>query len=413
MRRLRLRLVAATLAALVLAASSRIAADHTFDPISRPHAQHPVSDVRYPYFGFNEARWGGAWALDGAEPLRQAVTAAKRAGANTNRLIVLWFDLIGPGGTWDEAAWTRYRLAYETMVAARMRPIVALVGAPRAIDQPDDPYWAPPGCGGGLASPPDRAYDQQWIDLVTRAALEFPEALAFQIWNEPNSEDYWGGPGCQVDPARYVELVELARIAVAAAPGAPAIPIVSAGLNPGLEEAGIEWSAYLQATLDAGLLARGAQFVGIHPYPRPAACGPTPELTAERLVADTDAQVDRAMAITPAPLWVTELGASSADPLPNECRAIGAAGQAQVLSAMYDRLAQRERVQAVIIHQLVDDNVQSADPSAATYWSSFGVTTDETPVSAFLGPKQAFACLAARRGRGDLDPSAPPCAPAG
>ena len=120
----------------------------------------------------------------------------------------------------------------------------------------------------GHASPPSPEHDGQWQDFVARAAQEFPEALAFQIWNEPNAEDYWGG--CEVDPARYLELVDLARQALG-----PEHDIVSAGLNPAVDApAGVEWTSYLESLVDGGLFADGrAQFLAVHPYPRPAAAG--------------------------------------------------------------------------------------------------------------------------------------------
>src|SRR5918996_966253 len=189
------------------------------DSRSRRAGRPPAAEL--PYFGFNEG-WGTAWQ---GQALDDAIAAAAQAGANTNRLQVRWFDVVGTAGAWDEEAWSRYRTAYQAMLASGINPVVLLVAAPRGTDQVGDPNWAAPECPGGAASPPVPEYDQLWKDFVARAALEFPDALAVQIWNEPNSEEYWGG--CDVDPARYVQLVELARQAL----GPPAaMPIVSAGL---------------------------------------------------------------------------------------------------------------------------------------------------------------------------------------
>jgi hypothetical protein len=355
-----------------------------------------------PYFGFNEAAWGTAWQ---GQALNDAIATAAQAGANTNRLTVRWFDVIGPSGGWDEDGWARYRTAYQTMLLAGIQPIVMLVAAPRGTDQLGDPNWAAPGCLAGGASPPAPEYDQQWKDFVTRAGFEFPNALAFQIWNEPNSEEYWGG--CDVDPARYVQLVDLARQAL----GPPRrMPIVSAGLNSAVDEpAGVSWTGYLQQALYAGLLADDrAQFLGVHPYPRPGTCGSTGARTARALVDAMRLQVEEAERLSPARVWVTEFGVTSAVDLPAECRALGPTAQAQVLTAMYDLLARSDSVEVGIVHQLVDQAITNADPNVVTYWSNFGVTKNSTALSAFLEPKDAYWCLAGRRGRPNR--STVPCA---
>lgn len=377
-------------AALALALATSLWPEGRVPEPAQPQAEPPPA---LPYFGFNEAAWGTAWQ---GQALNDAIAAAAEAGANTNRLTVRWFDVVGPSGAWDEDGWARYRTAYQTMLLAGIQPIVMLVAAPRGTDQLGDPDWAVPGCLAGGASPPAPEYDQRWTEFVARAGLEFGGALAFQIWNEPNSEDYWGG--CDVDPARYVQLVDLARQALGPS---ERMPIVSAGLNSAVDEpAGMPWTDYLQRALYAGLLTDDrAQFVGVHPYPRPDTCGATPAETARALVDGMSRQLDEAERLSPAEIWVTEFGATSAAALPAECRALGPELQAQVLTAMYDLLARDDRVEVGIVHQLVDQSVANPDPSVVAYWSNFGVTTNATSASAFLDRKDAYWCLAGRQGR--------------
>jgi hypothetical protein len=378
------RLIVAILAALAFAAVALLG------PQTRERERPPTPEL--PYFGFNEASWGTAWR---DQALIDAITTAAQAGANTNKLTVRWFDVVTGFGAWDEPAWAGYRHAYRTMLDSGIEPIVMLVAAPRATDQSGDPLYAAPECVGGAASPPAPEYDQQWQGFVARAAAEFPDALAFQIWNEPNSEAYWGG--CEADPARYVQLVELAREAMGPA---GTMPIVSAGLNSAVEEpAGMVWTTYLQRILALGLLSEGrAEHVGVHPYPQPGDCGSNPANAGRALVDSMRVQIRQAEQTTSAEIWVTEFGASSAAGVPGECRALGPTGQAQVLSGMYDSLAGDERVEVALVHQLVDQTVADPDPVAATYWSNFGVTRNATPWSAFLEPKDAYWCLAGRRG---------------
>ena len=368
-------------AALALAVATSLRPEGRVPEPEQPHAEPPPA---LPYFGFNEAAWGTAWQ---GQTLNDAVATAAEAGANTNRLTVRWFDVVGPSGAWDEDGWARYRTAYQTMLLAGIQPIVMLVAAPRGTDQLSDPDWAAPGCLAGAASPPAPEYDQRWTEFVARAGLEFGGALAFQIWNEPNSEDYWGG--CDVDPARR------------ALGPSERMPIVSAGLNSAVDEpAGMPWTDYLQQALYAGLLSDDrAQFVGVHPYPRPGTCGASPAETARALVDGMSRQLEEAERLSPAEIWVTEFGATSAAALPDECRALGPELQAQVLTAMYDLLARDDRVEVGIVHQLVDQAVADPDPSVVAYWSNFGVTTNATSASAFLGRKDAYWCLAGRQGR--------------
>jgi hypothetical protein len=361
-------------------------------------APEPGPDL--PFFGFNELRWGTAWQMgDPADPaglMRLAVAASARAGANTDRLPIPWNDVVDPAGGWDEAAWSRYRNAYEEMIAHGITPIVLLYATPRGIDQ-SDPNWAPPGCTGGFASPPDPVHDADWQAFVLRASNEFDQALALQIWNEPNSRDYWGGETCVPDPARYVQLVALARQALAG-PGSehPDRTLVSAGLNPATVPGTIDWRDYLSATLAGGLLDY-AQAVGLHPYPLREDCERGPDLPSA-LAAGMEEQLAEAAAIVPepTPLWITEFGASSAAGLTTDCRALTETGQARALSGMYDALAASSRVDVAIVHQLVDEHVSYPEQLP----NHFGVTRN---LPTFLEPKPAYWCLAERHGQPTVD----------
>lgn len=341
-----------------------------------------------PRFGFNELRWGVGWQSGSDAPLLAAVGVADLAGADTARMIVPWFDVIDPSGAWDESGWSRYRDAYEAMSERGLEPIVALLGAPRgAAGDQGDPDWAQPGCALGFAVPPATPYDAQWEAFVVRAVNEFDGALAVQVWNEPNSPDYWGG--CNPDPTRYLELVELARRAVARSEH-PGRTLVSAGLNPSSGAAVVAWQDYLAALVAGGLLD-DVDAVGLHPYPTPEDCDRAEASLPGRLAAAVGAQVDEAIELLPAgtPIWVTEFGASSAAGLTPDCRALTEDEQAEALLATYGELAARDQVETTIVHQLVDDR-----DSTDELQNHFGVTREQP----FLAPKAAYSCLAERRG---------------
>ena len=352
-----------------------------------PGDDEPQAPPGGPRFGFNELRWSVGWQSDSDEPLIAAVEVAEIAGADTARMIVPWFDVIDPTGAWDESAWSRYRDAYEALSERGIRPVVTLVGAPRgAAGVQDDPDWAQPGCFAGFAVAPAPAYDAQWEAVVLRATNEFDQALAIQVWNEPNSPDYWGG--CQPDPGRYLELVELAQAAIARSEH-PGRKLVSAGLNPSAGTAVVAWQDYLAALVAGGLLDH-VHAVGLHPYPVPEDCDRPEGSAPERLAAAVGAQVDEAIGLLPpgTPIWVTEFGASSAAGLTPDCRALTEEEQAETLLATYGELRSRDQVKTAIVHQLVDDR-----DSTEEFQNHFGVTRERP----FLAPKLAFSCLAERR----------------
>jgi hypothetical protein len=348
-----------------------------------------------PYFGFNELRWATSWQYgEGPDPdlaMRGAVDTAAAAGANTSRLPVPWFDVVDAAGGWDEAAWDRYRDAYEQMVSRGLKPVIVLYAAPSELGQ-GDPAWAPRECPAVLESPADPAANADWQAYVVRASNEFDQALALQVWNEPNSRDFWGGPNCPPDPGRYVELVALARQALAG-PGSehPDRMLVSAGLNPATAPGSIEWRQYLQATISAGLLGY-AQAAGVHVYPLRGDCGRGLD-SAAAVAQGAERQLAEAAAIVPepTPLWVTEFGVSSAAGMTTDCRALSELDQARALAGVYDGLAASPRVELAIAHQLVDESTSYPEQLP----NRFGVTRDGPE---FLRPKPAYWCLASRRG---------------
>ena len=389
------------LASVMLIAAAAIIARQALaalrdDPAPAPAGALAPGDADLPWFGFNELRWANAWqagpAPDPDAQMRRSVEATVVAGANTDRLPVPWGDVVDASGGWDEAAWDRYRDVYDEMVAEGIEPVIVLYSAPRGGTDEINPDWSPPGCNGGLGAPPDPSHDADWQAYVVRASNEFDEALALQVWNEPNSRDYWGGPTCAPDPARYVQLVALAREALAAPSSEhPDRALVSAGLNPSTVAGSVPWRDYLAATLDAGLLDQ-VDAVGIHLYAHQRACGRSVD-PAAAVAADTERQLGEASALVaePTELWVTELGFSSSGGLTLDCRALSEADQARAITAAYDTVAASPRVELAIVHQLVDEGTSFTDP----FPNRFGVTRDQP---AFLEPKPAYWCLAQRRG---------------
>ncbi len=351
----------------------------------------------HPYFGYNEFRWiqdgeVGWQDQGGPDPdarMQAAVEATADGGADSDVLPIVWADVLNNG-------WSRYQDLYDAMTDRGIAPVVRLLGTPTE--------WRPVNCAEQIWAPPDPSHYADWKAFVADAAARFPEALAWEVWNEPNSPDFWGGPGCPQSTdereAAYVDLVRLAREAMGPAQLIkPYRFIITAGLNPASSEDVIPWTSFLGAIQDLGVLDY-ASGIGLHPYPNTADCETEPqEPLPRRLAGGMLDQVTEARGLTGASIWVTEFGASSAGGASADCRSLDEEGQAQALTGMYRALADRsDYVRVAIVQQLVDEQPPTTtDP----FYGAFGVSTSIDS----LGDKPAYACLAALRGRRSLDPS--------
>lgn len=127
------------------------------------------------------------------------------------------------------------------------------------------------------------------------------EARVWQIWNEPNTQDFWKP---QPNPARYVSLLQEAYLAAKYAD--PNAIIVFAGLNgngiDGNDDAQLT-SDFLQTTYAAG--ARGYfDVMAIHPFMLPNSGIETlrAKISATRELMNKHGDEN-------IPLWLTEIGA--------------------------------------------------------------------------------------------------------
>ena len=181
-----------------------------------------------------------------------------------------------------------------------------------------------------------RAYAARWKAFIANLASRMPEALAIEIWNEPNARQYWGF--CEVSPGRYATLVRQAQGALRSAKLAnpeiaPDMAVAVAGLSPVGENTNadadiFDWRAYLAALVDAGVTDPTATpgtaddvstVVATHPYLRPEDCANDPEVEPADAV---EAQIDQARELVgDVPIWITEVGASTSGNFDGDCRA--------------------------------------------------------------------------------------------
>lgn len=126
------------------------------------------------------------------------------------------------------------------------------------------PEWArPPGTTSHV--PPERVSD--FANFANAAAARYGRfGVAWEIWNEPNTSDFWQP---RPDPDRYGELFKAAAGAIRAAD--PNATVLTAGLTRGADTADgrtVSQTTYLEALYRNGA-AQLANAVAIHPYSFP------------------------------------------------------------------------------------------------------------------------------------------------
>jgi polysaccharide biosynthesis protein PslG len=182
--------------------------------------------------------------------------------------------------------------------SARRMNVVALIGY--------TPGWArPPGTTSH--APPDQVSD--YADFAYAAAARYAPlgVRTWEIWNEPNTSDFWQP---RPDPDRYAELFRAAAGAVRAAD--PGATLLTGGLTRGTDAA--DGATLSQTTYLEHLYANGtaqlANAVAVHPYSfpwlpmenRPSVPGGFHDLPAlhSLMVRHGDAEKK---------IWITEFGA--------------------------------------------------------------------------------------------------------
>lgn len=315
-------------------------------------------------FGFNE------YAND------LTVRVQKPTGARVMRINVAWSAVEQVPGVFD---WSSIDQQYKVLIDAGLQPLMFLVGAP---------CWARPSttCAPILTGAPDPAFDTAWATFVREAARRYPRAIAFEIWNEENLDSQFTP---RADATRYTQLLKEAYAAAKSV--APSIPVISGGLfgspAPGRVPGGPDdktpnAGGYGDAPFLQQMYAAGAgsamDGIGIHPYPyRYDAAGGARWDPAAMDEALARIRAVRAAAGGTQPLWITELGESTATQT-GQPAAVTPTQQASDLLRMVTTVAGQSDVALLIIHTLID-----AAPSPA-------VDTLNDIVAAFTGVSVSY-----------------------
>lgn len=330
-----------------------------------PRAPAPAGSAApaKPHFGFSETP-------DGRLPLARHAELATAAGADSQRLTLGW--------NWAEPIKDDYRLGgfdqlYNTAVSHGIRPVITILFSPSWT-------WGPevdcPPMGPDCTYPPDPRFDSEWREFVALVARRYPQALAFEIWNEPNLKVFWKP---RPDVQRYSQLLSQAYSTIKSV--SPSATVISGGFaDPSDTTTGdISLGDFTRGVYERG----GKDYmdgIGFHPY---GAILTTEivERAFRRVREVRDSFGDQAK-----PLWATEFGlTTTGNPWPQvwseEQQAIG-------LTAHYEAMAAMPDVKAAFIHTLLEE-----DSSRDGIGPGYGLVRGDGT------PKPAYCAIAAARGR--------------
>jgi polysaccharide biosynthesis protein PslG len=320
-----------------------------------------------PHFGFND-EWGTH---------ADKLSLLQGTGADTTRAVMSWRVVEERPGQYD---WSGYDRLVEQFREAGTRPLWVLA---------DAPCWAWTSSADRCARkgheprPPNRSHWDEWSLFAANVALRYPDSVAIESWNEANLGNFFKP---RPDPVEAAWLAAWANLGVDAAGGQTGrnIPVLFGGSAPLYEtipeKREIAYDEFLRAAYEE--IPGGAwDGVAMHPFPRFKARDEYLGDIEQHLDAVRAALFDSGAAGTP--IWVTEVGLSTAGPFPYSYE-----DQADGLRTIYRALEAMPDVASIIVHRLID-----GPKRLRTAESGWGV------VERNLTPKPALCALAlARRG---------------
>jgi polysaccharide biosynthesis protein PslG len=330
-----------------------------------PSEEPPPSASRSrPLFGFNDNAVRGGALSAGADAELSATV-----GANVTRLTFDWRWVEPRKGELELGA---YDEIYGAMLARGVRPVFVLMFAPQwawdagaACNQWTQDCRYPPA--------PDHYAD--WRRIAALLATRYPQAAGIEVWNEPNFWIFWSP---QPDPVRYTELLKQAYVAIKGAN--PSMRVISGGLtNHEYTGDGV----VSMTDFASGIYRNGGKdymdALAFHPYPwGEERWIPGKSFVDLRAVRDSFGDSGK-------PLWITEAGITTTGPDP--ARRFTEAQQAEGLARYYRTVSAMPDVEAIILHTLIDNGTDPADPE-----TGYGIVRRD------LTRKPAFCALAAERG---------------
>ena len=139
----------------------------------------------------------------GGVPTPQNVDDIIASGSKYARFFVLWSDVEGTRGAFDNLLVSTYQTEFSRLNAAGVKPVVVIMGAPS---------WA--NGSGDRFVPPANPADFGAFTGAFAARLR-GRVAAYEIWNEPDEAAFWHGSAPSV--AKYAALLRASYPAIKAA----------------------------------------------------------------------------------------------------------------------------------------------------------------------------------------------------
>jgi polysaccharide biosynthesis protein PslG len=278
--------------------------------------------------------WGTNAVLYGAQDV-DLIGSLGNPGKVGARVTFYWSDIEPTPGNWQfnvyDGLMKRAASGQIQLLGILAYAMKRVAGA--AADMQGDP-WALSFC------PPDEV--EAFATFAATVVARYPEVLYWEIWNEPNTTNFWRP---SPDPVRYVELLRRSYTAIKAAN--PKAVVVLGGLSPGT---GIGQGNTMSAVsfLEAVYQNGGKNYfdvVGFHPYNG----GVSPDLYLAdyvNSVHDVMTQYEDGNK----EVWVTEIGWF----VGTQAEALSEAEQADYLSRAFTILYNLEFVERVYWYNLKD-----------------------------------------------------------
>jgi hypothetical protein len=311
----------------------------------------------------------------------RTLTEQAEMGTTVSRLFVDWANIEPTQGQWD---WTQTDSEYQQMVAAGLQPEIVVFTAP---------CWARPSTSctdPSQTGPPDSQYDADWAQFLKDVVARYPEALAIEVWNEPNLNQYWLP---LANAGRYEQILQEAYSAVKSVD--PSMTVISAGmlLAPLVSEdtllLGGEGDVEYLTTLFTLGAAKYMDGLGLHLYPSDY-LGLTPETWDPNAMTTWIGNVQTVLGlegIPNEPLYITEMGVSTATES-NWPAAATPQQQATDLVDMVHIAQDTANVKLVTIHTLEDSTADPSDSDSAIDqgWGVFSSSGAPKPSACALAP---------------------------
>jgi len=256
------------------------------------------------------------------------------------RITYYWSDIEPTPGNWQFTVYD----ALVKRAASGQIPLLGILAyamkrvAGAAASMQGNP-WALSFC------PPDDV--EAFARFAATVVARYPAVLYWEIWNEPNTTNFWRP---SPDPVRYVELLKRSYAAIKAAN--PKAVVVLGGLSPGTGSGQVNTmsaASFLEAVYQNG----GKNYfdaVGFHPYNG----GVSPDLYLADYVKSVH-DVMKQYEDGNKEVWVTEIGWF----VGTEADALSEAEQADYLSRAFTILYNLEFVERVYWYNLRDYSNQA------------------------------------------------------